>query len=175
LSKRALKEYLQSLEKHQLEEQILDLYHRFKEVKTFYNFVFNPKEEKLVEECKLKISKEYFPTNGRKPKMRRSTAQKAIRHFIQLGMENGLIADVMIYNLEIAQTFSAQKELKQQAFYTSLSNSFQQALDFVLKSGLWSDFDKRLQKVVEEAQQQNWFNAEAFETNYAQSKQLFQS
>ncbi|OQX98965.1 MAG: hypothetical protein B6I20_10435, partial [Bacteroidetes bacterium 4572_117] len=61
MSKRELKKYLQGLNKKQLEEQINDLYLWFKEVKTFYDFVFNPKEGQLLEECKFKISKEYFP------------------------------------------------------------------------------------------------------------------
>jgi len=81
MSKKDLKEYLQQLNKKQLQEQITDLYTRFKDVKEFYDFAFNPQENKLLEECKFKISKEYFPVSGRKAKMRRSVAQKFIRHF----------------------------------------------------------------------------------------------
>ena len=54
MSKRALKKYLTELNKEQLEEQVLDLYQRFKEVKSYYNFVFNPKEDKLLEEAKVR-------------------------------------------------------------------------------------------------------------------------
>src|SRR5665811_2031669 len=86
MSKRELKIYLKELTKAQLQEQVLDLYARFKPVKTYYNFVFKPNEEKLLDEAKFKISKEYFPVNTRKPKARRSVAQKIIKHFIQLGV-----------------------------------------------------------------------------------------
>ena len=55
MSKRNLKKYLKDLKKAQLEAQILDLYERFKEVKVYYDFAFNPKEEKLLEESKFKI------------------------------------------------------------------------------------------------------------------------
>ena len=61
MSKKALKKYLHELSKEQLEEQVLELYTRLKEVKEFYNFVFNPNENKRIEECKFKIQKEYFP------------------------------------------------------------------------------------------------------------------
>ena len=71
MSKRDLKKYLTELNKEQLKEQIIDLYARFKEVKEYYDFVFNPQEQKLVDECKFKISKEYFPSNGRKAKEKR--------------------------------------------------------------------------------------------------------
>ena len=56
MSKRDLKKYLNELNKEQLEEQIIELYEKFSPVKVYYNFVFNPKEETLLQECKLKIS-----------------------------------------------------------------------------------------------------------------------
>ena len=37
--------------------------------------------------------------------MRRSVAQKYIKHFLLLGVDPFIIADVMLYNVEIAQTF----------------------------------------------------------------------
>ena len=61
MSKRDLKKYLAELNKEQLEEQIIELYEKFSPVKVYYDFVFNPKEETLLQECKLKISNEYFP------------------------------------------------------------------------------------------------------------------
>lgn len=173
MSKRALKKYLQGLEKEQLEDQIIDLYERFKEVKTFYNFVFNPKEEKLMDECKFKISKEYFPLNSRKPKLRRSVAQKYIRHFIQIGVEPHLVADVMLYTIEIAQTFSAQKHVKADSFYKSIANSFEQAMEFILSNGLYKDFENRLQKVLQETEKQDWINADGFERIWNEQQQKF--
>ena len=88
MSKRDLKKYLSELNKTQLEEQIIELYDKFKEVKVYYDFVFNPKETNLVKEAKLKISNEYYPIRGKKPKMRRSIAQKFIKHFIWTSFVN---------------------------------------------------------------------------------------
>jgi hypothetical protein len=51
MSKRDLKKYVNELTKEQLEEQILELYEKFSPVKVYYNFVFNPQEEKLLQEC----------------------------------------------------------------------------------------------------------------------------
>ncbi len=50
MSKRDLKKYLAELSKEQLEEQIIELYEKFIPVKTYYDFVFNPKEDKLLHE-----------------------------------------------------------------------------------------------------------------------------
>ena len=124
MSKRDLKKYLSELNKEQLEEQIIELYEKFSPVKVYYDFVFNPKEESLLQECKLKISNEYYPLKklGRrsKPKMRRSVAQKYIKHFTLLGVDPFVIADVMLYNIEIAQTFSSEHVIKQDLFFKFL-------------------------------------------------------
>lgn len=102
MSKRDLRKYLKELEKDELEKQIIDLYERFKSVKVFYDFVFNPREEELLQKAKYKISKEYFPETKRKAKARRSIAQKEIRHFKQLGVDPYITADLMLFNIEIA-------------------------------------------------------------------------
>ena len=147
MSKRDLKKYLSELNKEQLEEQIIELYEKFNPVKVYYNFVFNPKEDALLQECKLKISNEYFPIKklGRrsKPKMRRSVAQKLIKHFIVLGVDPFVIADVMLYNIEIAQTYSGENLIKQELFYKSMFNSFEQAVEFIISNGIYSEFKTR--------------------------------
>jgi hypothetical protein len=162
MSKRALKKYLNSLDKDQLEEQILDLYERFGEVKTFYNFVFNPKEDKLVQDAKYKISKEYFPTTSRRPKARRSVAQKHIKHFLKLGLDSLLLADVMLYNIEIAQAFSADREINE-AFCRSMYKSFEEACGFILANNLASEFIPRMHKIEVNTQEQEWPNKFRFE------------
>jgi len=139
-----LKKYLEGLSKRELEAQVLELYGKLKEVKTFYDFVFNPKEEKKIDEARFKISKEEFPPSNRKPKKRRSVAQKHIKEFIKLGMDPALIADLMLYNVEVAQTFNADTEIKQEAFYKSMLKSFQEAVLFIDSNGLSAPFNERL-------------------------------
>jgi hypothetical protein len=168
MSKRALKNYLNELTKAQLEEQVLDLYARFKEVKTFYDFTFNPKEDKLIAEAKQKITKEYFPKTRRRPKARRSTAQKYIKHFRQIGVEPSLLADLMLFNIETAQKYNRAKPQKAEAFYKSISNSFIQALGFVQYHGLQNNFHSRLIAIAGEAEQQSWFNAEFLKDRLAE-------
>ena len=163
MSKRDLKLYLKGLKKRQLEEQVLDLYTKFKSVKTYYNFVFNPKEEKLLDEAKFKIRKEYFPVNTRKPKIRRSVAQKIIKHYIQLGVDVYVIIDVMLFNIEIAQQFTQEQIIKQDAFYASMFKSFNEALTFIRKQGLENDFMHRIKNIVSTIKEQNWMNTAGFE------------
>lgn len=166
MSKRDLKKYLAQLPKEELEEQMLALYEKFADVKTYYNFVFNPKEDKLEQEAKVKISAEYFPPRGKRPKLRRSTAQKYIKHFITLGVDPPVVADVMLYNIEIAQTYSDRRQIRYESFYKSMFNSYKQVVDYVVVNGLAAEFKPRITKAYEEAKRQKWENYKEFERVY---------
>lgn len=163
MSKRDLKKYLSSLDKAQIEEQFLALYDKFSEVKTYYDFVFNPKEDKLVGEAKAKISNEYFPVKTKRAKLRRSTAQKIIKHFLSLGVDPFLTADVMLYAVEVAQKYSARREMRYESFYKSILKSYEQAVNFVIASGLSAEFKSRIAAICEEADRQKWINRFDFE------------
>ena len=162
MSKRDLKKYLNELNKEQLETQIIELYNKFSNVKVYYDFVFNPNEEKLVREAKFKISNEYFPLKGKKSKMRRSVAQKIIKHFVSIGVDVFIIADLMLYNIEIAQTFSAEKSIKQELFFKSMLTSFQQAVGFLIAHGIFNEFQSRVVAISDVTNHQNWFNQHEF-------------
>jgi len=163
MSKRDLKKYLASLPKEELEEQLLALYEKFGDVKQYYDFVFNPKEDKLEQEAKLKIANEYFPIKGKRPKLRRSTAQKYIKHFISLGVDPYVVADVMLFNIETAQKYSAKRELKYSSFYKSILNSYKQVVDYVAVNGMDTNFKERIAAVKDEALRQYWENRMEFE------------
>ena len=163
MSKRKLKQYLEGLSKHELELQVLELHDRLKEVKDFYAFVFNPNEDKLLDEAKFRISKEYFPQGSRKPKKRRSVAQKKIKEFIKLGVEPSIIADIMIYNIEVAITFNAEFPSRQDAFYKSILKSFQEAVVYIDNQVIQSKFNDRIEQIIDHVYEQKWVNRSAFE------------
>ncbi len=162
MSKRDLKKYLNGLKKIQLEEQVIELYDKFIAVKTYYDFVFNPNEKNLVKDAKTKISNEYFPIKGKRPKMRRSVAQKYIKHFITLGVDSYAIADLMLYNIEIAQSLSAEKTINSELFYKSMLTSFSQSISFLIEKGIVSDFEDRVVVIKEKTIQQRWNNSLEF-------------
>jgi len=163
MSKRDLKKYLSELSNEQLQEQVVALYEKFAPVKTYFDFVFNPKEENLVKDAKIKISNEYFPVRGKRPKMRRSVAQKYIKHFISLGVDSFKIADVMLYNIEIAQALSSEKVIKSELFFKSMLTSYEQAVSFLIAEGILIEFQNRVVAVKDEAFQQDWINKFEFD------------
>lgn len=166
MSKRDLKKYLASLPKDELQEQLISLYDKFSDVKAYYDFVFNPKEEKLEQEAKIKIANEYFPIKGKRPKLRRSTAQKYIKHFLSLGVDPFIVADVMLFNIETAQKYSAKREFSNSSFYKSILNSYKQAVDYIVVNGISGDFKARLLAIHDQTFKQHWENKKEFERIY---------
>lgn len=166
MSKRELKKYLKDLTKEQLEEQMVELYEKFSPVKVYYNFVFNPNETALLQDFKVKVSHEYFPIQKgkikRRPKMRRSVAQKLIKHYIVLGVDPFIIADAICYHVEIALAYSADHFVKQELFYKSMLNSFEQVVRFTIANGIVGDFKTRLNAISAETSSQRWQNKQEF-------------
>ncbi len=162
MSKRDLKKYIAALNKEQLEKQLMDLYTRFKQVKEYYDFAFNPKEDKLVEQCKFKINREYFPAKGRCAKTRRSVAQKCIKHFKQLGVDAPIIIEIMLFNLNTAQRYSARRKVYD-TFYRSMIKSFEELVNYVVENNMQQTYITEINKIAEEAWQQDWINKTAFE------------
>ncbi|OCB76071.1 DUF6155 family protein [Flavobacterium crassostreae] len=162
MSKRDLKKYLDQLNQDQLKDQIIALYEKFGPVKVYYDFVFDPKEASLLQQAKLKISQEYYPlqtsSRKKKPKMRRSVAQNTIKHFLLLGVDPYIVMDIMLYNLEIAQTFASENPIKQPLFYKSMGNSFEQAVHYAVANGVLKDFESRINTIFQEVVAQKWQN-----------------
>lgn len=162
MSKRDLKNYLSELSEVQLCAHILELYQKFPEVKTYYDFVFNPNEDKLLREAKIKIKNEYFPAKGKRAKMRRTIAQKIIKHFRSLGVDPFVIADVMLYNIEIAQVYSEKYKIGSESFYKSFYTSFSQSVTFLIEKEILDAFKLRLHLITEKVISQNWPNKYGF-------------
>lgn len=162
MSKRALKKYLSELDKAQLSDQIIDLYDRFKEVKTYYDFAFNPKEDRLLAEFKTRVRREYFPENGRKAKARPSIAQKRIKKFIRLEVNPETIIEAMLYTIETAQAFSAKRQNCRDPFFRSMFNSFKQAIQFAHYHGFIDIYFPRFHAIVAHCISREWPNKNAF-------------
>jgi hypothetical protein len=95
--------------------------------------------------------------------MRRSVAQKIIKHFIILGVDPFLITDLMLFNIEIAQAYSNENRIKQELFYKSMFNSFEQAVEFSVSKGIYGEFKSRIMNIYQGALEQHWSNEMDFE------------
>lgn len=161
MSKRALKKYLAGLGPEALAEQLLDLYDRFPRVKEYYDFAFNPKEDKLMQEAKARILKEYFPQSRRRPKARRSVAQRYIRQYETLGVDPYMLADLMAFNLETAARYEKVRRCPD-AFYKSMYNSCRQWVTHLSHHGMLPESRDRVMAFLDTVREAGWPNAERF-------------
>jgi hypothetical protein len=161
MSKKALKKYVQQLDAAALQEQIFDLYRRFPEVKTYYDFVFNPQEDKLLREAMQRISEEYFPRRRKKAKARRSVAHKYIKHFRTLGVDAVVLSELMAFNLETAQRYETQRNCPD-AFYRSIYKSFLEWGNHLVHHGILPEFRDRAISFVEGVEAAEWPQKQAF-------------
>jgi hypothetical protein len=54
----------------------------------------------------------------------------------------------MLYNIEIAQAFSAENTIKQELFYKSMLNSFEQAIVYMIGNGILNEFKIRIDAFI---------------------------
>jgi C4-dicarboxylate transporter len=94
--------------------------------------------------------------------MRRSVGQQYIKHFITLGVDPFIIADVMLYNIEIAQAYSSENLINKELFFKSMGNSFKQAVIYLIANGILVEFKSRITAIHQETIAQNWKNEEEF-------------
>lgn len=161
MSKRALRKYLEELDGQALRQQLLDLYERFPEVKTYYDFVFDPREEELLREAMERIAEEYFPRRRKKARARRSVAQGYIRQFKTLGVDSGVLAELMAFNLETALRYERERNCPD-AFYKSMLRSFVEWGAHLSYSGIFPEHSGRIGDFVSRVQAAAWPNRDAF-------------
>lgn len=73
------------------------------------------------------------------------------------------MADVMLFNIEIAQSFSSDTRKITEAFSKSMLRSFEQAVNYIHQNELSSEFIRLIQKIKDDAEAQKWPNLYQFE------------
>lgn len=81
MSKKKLQKEIAALERHQLEQMVIDAYEARKEIKEYFDFFLNPDTAKLTEKYKAAVTKELLRSKRGYSKARISVIRNMIRHF----------------------------------------------------------------------------------------------
>ena len=81
MSKLRLTKEIKQLERHQLEQMILDAYAARKEIKEYFDFFLNPDVDRLIEKYKVAASKEFNRSKRGHSKARISVIKKLLKEF----------------------------------------------------------------------------------------------
>jgi len=151
---REVKTELNKLDKEDLIKHISELYKKFKPVKEYFEFFVNPDEEKLLKQYKEKVTEGFFPKRGYQLKL--SISRKAINDFKKLGTSVESLADLLLHFVENGVEFTNTYGDIDENYYTSLENTYSNALDLIDKNGLLDKFEKRAYKIVTDTDGIGW-------------------
>lgn len=155
MSKAQLKKQLNSLEKSQIIEMVIELYDARKEAKEYLEFYLNPDEDKKLEEFKKIIQKEFYPSRG-EPKTRFSVCRKAVTDFMNMKPAPEKVADLMLFYSEQACQFSYDYGDMWEAFYTATENHFERAMKFLSENGLMEANKLRVKHILKSTEVCGW-------------------
>lgn len=155
MSKKALKSYLNSVPPDELVEQLLFLYTHFSEVKGYYNFVVDPKEDFWCDKVKLIIHEEYFPTKRKKAKLRRSVIAKSQKQMEIWGLDPMRCLQLRLYHIEIALLYHAENRRVNEAFSKAMQRLVLEAVQYALQQALYAQVQSNLQTLIQQAMDQH--------------------
>lgn len=147
MSKVALKKYLNTLQKGEIIEMVLDLYDARKEAKEYLEYYLNPDEKEKLKEYKTIILNEFFPKRGDR-KCRFSVCRKAIADFRKVYPAPENLADLMLYLVENACEAADLWGDLWESFYDSTESNFEATMKFITKNGLLPKFQKRIEAAL---------------------------
>jgi hypothetical protein len=151
-----LKKKLNAKGKEDLIKDILDLFKKNQFVKDYYiSQQSDNSNSPIFLKYKEIIEKEFFPERG-DGKARLSVAKKAISEFKKLSCNNALIADLMIFYVEVGVRYTNEYGDIDEKFYFSMESMYEQALKFIVTNKLSNKFRNRCLEIVEDTANMGW-------------------
>lgn len=165
--KKELSKYLKQATKADLEKEVKMLYANFKSVKKHYKSTLNIEEVTNVEHLKQQIRKEYFTKNGI-GKGRNNISSQVITNFKKTANQPKETVDLLLYRTMVMMEFSNKTGDKDEAFYNSLTRSFDEACKIIAAERLEETFKNECENLLNEASSIGWGVYDAMEYSYDQ-------
>lgn len=156
MSKAKLKAVLQSMDKDEVIKLMLELYSAKKEAKEFLDYYAEPNESQKLDEYKLIIGKEFYPSNNRSAKLRFSVCRKAVSDFKKLSPSHDSVAELMVFYVENACRFTYEYGDLWEQYYDSVVSNFESTLRFIALHGLWDKYDSRIKQCIRWVRNCGW-------------------
>lgn len=149
MSKAQLKKYLKSLTQEQLIQVILDTYDARKESKEYLEYFMNPDDKAAHEKARNELYPIYFNKRGKtQSKLVMSNANKIVNDFIKLEPSSELVADLLLYNVELYVSRLSLRYIVSSTAWSTLVNHFRKAVDYAQSYSLADQFKNRVWKIV---------------------------
>jgi hypothetical protein len=153
---RDLKVYLKQRTHNELVNDIVALFKQFEAVRDYYHLQFDETAAaQIVSRYKFIIKQEFFPKRGH-GLARLPVARKAVTDCKKIVTSHQLIADLMLYYVEIGVEFTCTYGDIDASFYNSMESMYERAAKLISQHNLSEHFDARCQKIVRDAAGIGW-------------------
>lgn len=150
MSKTKLKKYLSTLPQEQLVQVILDLYDARKEAKEYLEFFMNPDQKSALEKEKKDLYRIYFTPQGKtRSRVSVKSGSDLVADFIRLDIDPELVADLMLYHVEVAMSRLVMRHIVRETAWNSIVTLFRKAIDYIVAYDLRGMSARRIEKILE--------------------------
>lgn len=153
---RDFKKHLSGMSFDEIIADITTLYKDIPAVREYYLAKLCPAAETtILEKYKKIIENEFFPNRGF-GKARASVVRKAINDFKKVAKSPYNIVDLLFFHVSIGVDFTNSYGDIDDPFYTSLENSFEQALKYSVNHGIDDEVKENAEMLLEKCQGFGW-------------------
>ena len=162
------KNALKGSTKEELIKTVVDLYKKNEFVKDYCTSKYSESDGgELFAKHKGIIEEEFFPDRGAGG-VRLSIAKKSITEFKKLSDDKTLIAELMLFYVEIGVKFTECYGDIDEPFYLSMESMFERTLKYMSKNKLLEIFNERCFKIINATVNMGWgFHDGLSETYYS--------
>lgn len=151
LTKKALLKHLNKSDKEDIIQEIVTLFDKFKNVKEFYQAELSDEANPALEKYKKKIAEAYAKPNP-KEKTTNANLNRAIKEFKQISIYDRELVDLMLYRVECGLSAIKKNNKRTPTFYNCIATTFEDAMKLIIADGGLNDFQKRIDKVLDNAE-----------------------
>lgn len=153
--KKELNKYLVSLSEKELMQEVKKLYDKFEPVRQYYAMELSEDSEKVLEEFKARIKKEYFPNRGF-GRASSKASRKVVSDFKKIAVHKKDVIELLLYRTEMMIDFMAEYGEINEAFYNSLGTGFREACNLIKRERLSTYFKPYCQGLVSKSSDFGW-------------------
>jgi hypothetical protein len=165
--KREFTKFIKTLDEDSLAKELQKLYNKFPEIKKYYQMELSPTTDKVVNEYKVKLRKEYFrPTSLGRGKS--SVSRKLIAGFKKIAIHQSDVIELWVYRTELMAEYTMKRNYIKEAFSNSLVSSYETSCKLIVKERLEIQFAPRCKTIIDTIQDYGWGLPEELEYIYKQ-------
>jgi hypothetical protein len=154
MSKRDFKKEIESFDKKQLVDLILDVYKKNASAKEYLDYLFNSNDVEVLSDYKRKVREAFYPKRGFGFKL--SVGKKAISDYRKLKPSPDSLIDLLLCYVESGVDYTNEFGDIDEAFYSSIESVYHNAIKLIDKAMLHEKFAERAYQITKRTENIGW-------------------